>query len=217
MFATVLERLLGRYGRQGWWPADSELEIMVGAVLVQRTAWRNAAAAVERLKSAGALSTNVLTTIPLGRLEHLITSAGFFRVKAKRLRALADSVARAGGVTVLRSYPTPRLRAYLLDVHGIGPETADSILGYAFERPVFVVDAYARRLFARLAYPDPLAADATLKSECEHALKTASNLNELHALIIAHGRASCGSIPRCLDCCLKSACGYARAESLASA
>jgi endonuclease-3 related protein len=217
MFAAVFERLLAHYGLQQWWPADDEIEIMVGAVLVQRTVWRNAASAIARLKASGDLSAGRISALPSQRLEELIRPAGFFKVKAQRLQALCRLVAAAGGVAALERLPTQELRDALLGVHGVGAETADAILGYAFKRPVFVVDAYARRFFGRLAHPRAAPTDDELKAGCERELKTVVKLNELHALVIAHGKASCGRVPTCSRCCLASACGFARSAAPAFA
>jgi endonuclease-3 related protein len=217
MFAAVFERLLAHYGLQQWWPADDELEIMVGAVLVQRTVWRNAANAIARLKASGDLRADRIAALPSQRLEELIRPAGFFKVKAKRLQALCRLVAAAGGIAGLERLPTQELRNTLLGVHGVGAETADAILGYAFKRPVFVVDAYARRFFSRLAYPRTVPTDNEIKAGCERELETVSRLNELHALVIAHSKASCGRVPACSRCFLASACGFARHARPASA
>jgi len=210
MFAAIFDALIEQHGPQErWWPADDAFEIMVGALLVQRTAWRNAERAIGSLKREGLLVPARLLQIEPPVLEERIRPAGFFRVKARRLQALASFVVGSGGLASLRACSTAQLRERLLGVEGIGPETADAILGFAFERPVFVVDAYARRLFGRLRAPARALADADLKSGCEGALRTAPRLNSLHALIVAHSQQCCGAIPDCDRCCLSPRCGYA--------
>ncbi len=208
MVADVFERLRVQYGSQeGWWPADSAFEVMVGALLVQRTTWQNAAAAIEQLKTNDYLAASRLARIETEALSALIRPAGFFRVKAVRLQKLAQFVVSAGGLDVLKAQPTNVLRDQLLGLPGVGPETADAMLGYAFDRPVFVVDAYTRRLFARLYHPSQPPVDVALKKKAEAALGTPEALNEFHALVIAHGQRCCASKPKCDPCSLKLICG----------
>lgn len=207
----LFDALLACYGPQGWWPAETVFEVMAGAVLVQRTAWRNAEAALRGLRQAGIADWDTLTQVPPGVLESAIRPSGFYRGKARRLVALGRLVQSAGGAEAIARMPTETLTARLLGVHGVGPETADAILLYAFDRPVFVVDAYARRLFERLGYPDAVAADDdALKRRIECTLPGAPELNELHALIVAHAKARCTATPDCGPCCLRACCGYAR-------
>ena len=147
---AVYRRLHATHGPQHWWPGDSVFEIMVGAVLTQNTAWTNVEKAIANLKAANALSPQAIVAASHQRLAAWLKPSGYFNVKAKRLRAFCEWLIRAGGAKRIMRLPTDILRAQLLEVHGIGPETADDILLYAFNRPVFVVDAYTRRLFARL-------------------------------------------------------------------
>lgn len=208
MLTDVFVRLRAQHGAQdGWWPADDSFEVMVGALLVQRTNWRNAAAAIERLKAERCLTAERLERIDIETLGALIKPAGFYRVKAARLKRLARFVVAAGGLDELRAQPTPALRQQLLELPGVGPETADAILGYAFDRPVLVVDTYTRRLFARLRHPSAAPSDTELKRDAEAALGTTDALNEFHALIIEHGQRYCGAQPRCGPCSLISICG----------
>ena len=208
---TWYEVLLGRYGPQAWWPGDSVWEIMLGAVLVQRTTWANAARAIENLREAGRLDETSLATTPLPVLETLLRPAGFYRLKARRISALLEFVRQAGGVTALRMLTTPKLRDDLLHIDGIGPETADAILLYGFERPVFVVDAYARRLLGRLS-GSRAPADDHLRTQVCGQSRPVSWLNELHALIVEHGKRHCQIRPRCTGCCLTRFCAYSEAE-----
>jgi endonuclease-3 related protein len=211
MFADVFERLRAQHGSQeGWWPSESAFEVMVGALLVQRTTWRNAAAAIERLKDRQYLAAGPLARIETETLSILIRPAGFYRLKAARLKKLARFVVSAGGIDALRARPTDVLRDQLLELEGVGPETADAILGFAFERPVLVVDAYTRRLLTRLRHPLPAPSDAALKKEAEDALGFVQKLNEFHALVIAHGQRCCSPRPNCEPCRLKPVCGFER-------
>jgi len=188
----------------------------VGAVLVQQTAWNNAARAVTQIKEAGCLDSSRLLSLSRSRLEALIRPSGFFRVKSRRLRGLACFVDHAGGIGKLGSWSTEILREGLLAVKGIGPETADAILLYAFKRPVFVVDAYARRLFGRLHCPEPVPRDEELKAGIESILRDVQLLNELHALIVEHGKRCCGSAPACERCCLQALCGRSQRAATVS-
>ncbi len=216
MFADIFEHLSGQYGSQdGWWPAEDAFEIMVGALLVQRTTWRNAAAAIERLRADRCLTADRLAQLETEALCELIKPAGFFRVKAFRLKSLAQFVVSAGGIDKLKRRSTARLRGQLLELQGVGPETADAILGYAFERPVLVVDAYTRRLFTRLHHPSPLPTDAALKQDAESTLGTTQRLNEFHALVIAHGQRCCSPKPSCEPCSLNRMCGYDQERRIA--
>lgn len=213
VFERVWERLLEDYGPQGWWPAESRFEIIVGAVLVQRTAWRNAALAIENLRRAEALSPEAVAKLDAARLQVLIRPAGFYRVKAERLRVLADFIIAAGGLAQLDRLDTQALRKRFIAQHGIGAETADAILGYAFARPVFVVDAYARRLFGR--FLGEKVSDQMLKRRCESELQSVDRLNELHALIVVHSQRRCGTDPECAACGLIDACALAQRRAAA--
>lgn len=213
MYAAVLEALLEQHGPQNWWPADSRFEIIVGALLVQRTAWSNAARAIDNLKRANLLATERIATTELSELEALVRPAGFFRTKAARLKAVASFIESAGGLEELDRERTATLRKRLLDQPGIGPETADAILGYAFERPVFVVDTYARRLFERLGAIDGDCLDDTLRSDCTTAIRSTRELNELHALVVVHCQRCCLQVPGCGRCALRPRCAYARSAS----
>jgi endonuclease-3 related protein len=215
VYRELLDTLLEQHGPQQWWPADDRFEIMVGAILVQRTAWRNAVLAIDALKRADVLLPDKLARVELDSLAALIRPAGFFRVKAHRLQRLAQFIVAAGGVTALDRQPTAVLRASLLEIHGIGPETADSILGYGFERPAFVNDAYSRRVIARLRHPVPAPSDTDLQSDCERELTRATDLNELHALIVKHGQVHCRVVALCEGCSLQSRCGYSHERLLA--
>ena len=151
-YLTVFKRLREAFGPQAWWPAQTPFEVMVGAILTQNTAWTNVERAIANLKASGALEPGALVRMPHGELAALIRPAGYYNVKARRLKAFLDYfVGRYGGdPDRMRARPAAVLRPELLEVNGIGPETADSILLYALKKPCFVVDAYTRRIFVRL-------------------------------------------------------------------
>ena len=208
---AVLDRLAAAYGPQRWWPARGPFEVMAGALLVQRTSWENAGRAVTRLRSAAAISPEALSRTRLHEIEALIRSAGTFRTKAVRLQALARWYLEVGGAAALSQLPTAALRARLLERPGIGPETADDILVYAFERPVFVVDAYARRILSRYGWSrgdEPY--DTFARGIVGEIGFDAATLGEFHALLVEHGKRHCRPAPRCTGCPLASQCVTAR-------
>lgn len=204
---AVYRRLHAAHGPQQWWPGDSTFEIMVGAVLTQNTAWTNVEKAIANLKLAQALSPEVIIAVPHRRLASWLKPSGYFNIKAKRLRAYCEWLIRKGGVKRLAQLPTIALRDELLQVHGIGPETADDILLYAFHRPVFVIDAYTRRVFKRLGLIEGNEDYETLRELFEKSLVTDVQLfNEYHALIVAHAKDACRPRPRCDACKLGTLC-----------
>jgi endonuclease-3 related protein len=166
------------WGPQHWWPARTGFEVIVGAYLTQNTSWRNVEAALLRLRTAGALSLNAIRTIPLAELESLIRPAGYFRQKAARLKVFVDFVDRryAGSLSRMFAQPTPKLRAELLALNGVGPETADSILLYAGQHKVFVVDAYTRRILERHGIMPGKANYEEIRTLFERALSADTNL-----------------------------------------
>lgn len=204
---TVLNRLAASYGPQGWWPARDPFEMMAGALLTQRTTWRNAARSLAALRRVGALTPEALADLPAADLEALVRPAGTFRMKAVRLRAMARWYVESGRWETLASRSTPNLRAELLRLSGIGPETADDILVYAFERPVFVVDTYTRRILSRYGWAVADAPYDTLSDAVARALgRDAEILGEFHALLVEHGKRRCRPTPRCTGCPLAAQC-----------
>lgn len=213
---TALRRLfadlLAAYGPQHWWPAETPFEVIVGAVLTQATAWRNAERAIRRLKQAGLLDLQKLAGADPAVLADIIRPAGYPRIKTARLKALVGAIEGAFGSveSFLRAEPD-RLRAWLLSVPGIGPETADSILLYAASRPYFPVDAYTRRLFLRyglLSGPQPYD---EIRRLVEAALgPDPAALGEFHALTVAHAKAACRKRPRCGVCPIRAGCRFWR-------
>jgi len=204
---TVYRRLHAAHGPQYWWPGDTRFEIMVGAVLTQNTAWSNVEMAIANLRAARALTPQAIVAAPHRRLAAWLKPSGYFNIKAQRLRAFCVWLLQQGGVRRLARWPTDKLRHALLAVHGIGPETADDILLYAFDRPVFVIDAYTRRIFARLGLIEGREKYEELRQMIEGRLDSDVSLfNEYHALIVAHGKDICRPRPRCSHCRLRTLC-----------
>lgn len=202
----IFDRLLAAYGPQGWWPAESAFEVIVGAVLVQNTRWENVERAIAGIKSAGVLDPHVLHRLPAEELQELIRPAGVFRVKAKRLAAVLTYLVEEhnGDTASLAQTPSGQLRRELLALHGVGPETADSILLYAAEHPSFVIDAYTRRVLERHGWAQPSASYDQLQRLFETPLPHDAPLfNEYHALIVEVGKRHCRRTAKCEGCPLE--------------
>lgn len=186
---TLYQRLLDAYGEQHWWPGESRFEVLVGAVLTQNTAWTNVKMAIAVLRDAGALQADAINALPVRRLAALIRSSGTFNIKAVRLHNLCRWFTGGGGFPGLEPLSTAQLRGELLAINGIGPETADVILLYAFGRPVFVIDAYTRRLLLALRLITGDEGYETLRALFESRLPPDPALfNQYHALIVRHGK-----------------------------
>jgi endonuclease-3 related protein len=195
--------LFGFFGPQHWWPGRTRLEIVVGAILTQNTAWSNVEKAIARLRRARALNLERLHRADLATLAEWIRPAGYFRVKARRLRAFTTLVQERfnGDLRNLFKLDTGTLREVLLGVNGIGPETADSILLYAAGRPVFVVDAYTRRFLLRHGWIDTsYTYDRIAKLFTTALPRDVPLYNEYHAVIVALGKNLCRPRPNCRDC-----------------
>jgi endonuclease-3 related protein len=212
----IYQRLLDYHGKQRWWPAETPFEVMVGAVLTQNTNWKNVETAISKLQHADALDPQHILDLPDVELGELLRSSGYFNVKARRLKALCVWLVAAGGVEALASYETLALRASLLSVNGVGPETADDILLYALDRPVFVIDAYTRRIFSRIGLIVGDEPYETLRSLFESILPGGvDQFNEYHALIVRHAAGICRTRPDCNSCCLSDGCQKTGLISLA--
>ena len=188
------ETLLARFGPQGWWPARTRLEVILGAVLTQNTAWTNAARAIRRLREAGLLDLRRLRRASQAELEACIRPAGFYRQKAATIRNVIEWLSRAyeGSLHKMFARPPERLREELLAVPGLGPETADAILLYAGGKPFFVADAYTRRILARHALVSPRAGYAAVQEFVHRSLPPNPEIfNEFHALLVEVGKRYC--------------------------
>lgn len=211
----IYARLAERYGGQEWWPAESRFEVMVGAILVQNTAWRNAERAIRALSDAGLLSPEGLRGADEQDIAELVRSSGYYRSKARKLKALVEWLGgRMDDIDALMLADPSALREELLRVHGIGEETADDILLYALDMPVFVVDSYTRRLVYRLGLgPETGAYPLYQRLFTEHLPEDAGLFNEYHALIVTHCVSVCKKDPACGECCLLSVCPTGQART----
>ena len=202
----IYKRLYNAFGPQFWWPAKTSFEVVVGAILTQNTNWGNVEKALTNLRKNKELSPAALRNISYVRLAELIRPAGYFNVKAKRLKNFMDFFFSEykGNIRLMKKEPLPVIREKLLNVNGIGPETADSILLYALDKPTFVVDAYTKRIFSRHGIVN--------KDEDYHEVQElfVKNLkedihvfNEYHALIVRTCKEFCRTRPICEMCPLK--------------
>ncbi|HEY2996490.1 MAG TPA: endonuclease III domain-containing protein [Methylomirabilota bacterium] len=199
--------LLAEHGRQRWWPARTPFEVAVGAILVQHTAWASAARAVAALRAARRLTPERLAATDLATLGALVRPAGTWRLKAGRLLDFTRwLLARFDGdFRGLRAAPLGPLRRELLSVPGLGPETADAILLYAADRPVFVADAYARRVLARHRFvPAGVGYEQARAFVEAHLPSDPALFNELHALLVAVAKSNCRTVPSCATCPLRA-------------
>jgi endonuclease-3 related protein len=198
-----------RFGHQNWWPGETPFEVCVGAILTQNTSWTNVERALANLKCAGVLDAKKMFALPEAELAQLIRPAGYFNVKAQRLRAfLRVLIEEYGGhLPHLFAGETAIVRQRLLDINGIGPETADSLLLYAGGHHSFVVDAYAKRIFSRHRWCSPNADYNSLKTLCHAALNEKPVTERLdywqdyHAQVVMVGKNYCRKRePRCEEC-----------------
>ncbi len=201
------QTLFDNLGPQRWWPAKTPFEVIVGAILTQNTSWLNVERAISNLRREHLLTPHALERIPFARLASLIRSSGYFRQKTKKLKAFVRFLRAEYSGSLARMFRTPtlELREKLLAVHGIGPETADSILLYAGHKDVFVVDAYTKRIFSRHGFVSEDVSYEELRALIEAALpRDVSRYNEFHALLVQVGKNWCRPRePRCAECPLR--------------
>lgn len=204
---SILEaygKLYDRFGPQHWWPGDTAFEVIVGAILTQNTAWTNVEKAIANLKGSGALSSpRAMKRLRRTELAKLIRPAGYYNIKAGRIGNFLDLLEEGYGLDLdrMQRLKTDSLREELISVNGIGPETCDSILLYAFDRPTFVVDAYTRRIFSRHGLFGMDAGYDEIKALFEANLRRRARLfNEYHALIVRIGKDYCRKHPKCGSC-----------------
>jgi len=203
----IYQLLYERFGPQHWWPGDSQLEIMLGAILTQNTNWTNVEKAIANLKAANVLDLEKLHHLETQRLAELIRPSGYYNIKAKRLKNFLDWLFDNydGSLEQLANIDTDTLRHELLSVKGIGRETADSILLYALEREVFVVDTYTARVTVRHGLIEPEVDYEQLRDLFESNLETNRQLfNEYHALLVRVGKEYCKPKARCSGCPLEN-------------
>lgn len=207
MYAALLEA----YGTRKWWPAETAIEVVIGAFLTQATAWCSVERSIKNLRQAGMLSVEGIREISEEKLRELIRPSGFIQRKAASIKGFVQFLDEqySGSLEQMAEAPTAELRSQLLALHGVGPETADAILLYALEHPVFVVDEYLRRVVTRHELLPANARYADLQALGDGAItsptreETARHANELHALIVEVGKRHCGTTPRCEGCPLQ--------------
>ena len=199
------------YGAQPWWPAESPFEVVVGAVLTQNAAWGNVEKAIAQLRSAGMLSLDALLAAEHETLADLIRPSGYFNIKARRLRNLCEFLRGQGGMPGLAGQSLDEQREGLLGVNGVGPETADDILLYALDRPVFVIDTYTRRLLQRYELARGDEGYEALRAGFERALEPDVYLyQQFHALVVIHAKEVCRKSPICHRCAMAVSCPTGR-------
>ena len=207
----IYQRLMARYGPQHWWPAQEPFEVIVGAILTQSAVWGNVKKAITNLKAARALSPEALRRLPHREVARLIYSSGYYNAKSKKLKAFAYWFGKHydDDFSKLFAGDTDHIRQQLLTVYGIGEETADSIILYAANKPVFVIDAYTRRIISRLGLAQKNAGYAEYQKLFMTNLPTDSRLfNEYHALLVCLAKNICRSRPLCPQCCLNVLCCF---------
>ncbi len=220
-FALIKElfvRLYSEYGPQHWWPAKTRFEVCVGAILTQNTSWKNVEKAILNLKSKRLLDRESMLNADLSLIQEAIRPAGFYRQKAERLELFCERV----DLNALSRMSLRSAREHLLSIKGIGRETADSILLYALNKPIFVIDAYTKRIYSRLIGIgiEDIGDYDDLRQLFENALgKSASRYNEMHALLVQHAKLYCKkSSPLCSSSCpVSHMCAFAQKTNFESA
>jgi endonuclease-3 related protein len=208
----IYRRLSGGFGPQHWWPAEEPFEVIVGAILTQSAAWGNVEKAIANLKMAEALSPARLRRLQLPKLAGLVRPCGYYNAKALKLKSFAFWLGNHYNDDLDRLFAvnTDDLRQQLLSVHGIGQETADSILLYAAGKPIFVIDAYTRRILSRIGlFPEKESYAGYQAFFMEHLPPDAVMFNEYHALLVRLGKDFCRRRPLCSTCHLNPICQFA--------
>ncbi len=209
---AIYHCLFDHYGPQHWWPADEPFEMIVGAILTQSTSWTNVEKAIANLKTLDALHPVAIQNLPANELAELIRPSGYYNAKAIKLKAFSNHLSMTHNNSLdelLRMEPVA-LRSELLSIHGIGPETADSIILYAARKPIFVIDAYTHRIMDRVGLNPNQNSYSTLQTIFMENLPPEESLfNEYHALLVCLGKNVClKQRPRCSDCCIQGLCQF---------
>jgi endonuclease III related protein len=213
LITHIFRTLAGHYGPLHWWPAQTRFEVIVGAFLTQNTSWNNVELALKNLRRAGVLNISGIREIALADLERLVRPSGYYRQKAARLKMFVGYLDERykGSLNRMFAQPVDVLRPELLSQNGIGPETADAILLYAVKLPVFVVDAYTKRIFERHGITETGDKYEQVRNQVETAfasefpaVELADHYNEFHALIVQVGKDQCGRVAQCERCPLQS-------------
>jgi endonuclease-3 related protein len=210
LLISIYQKLYRAYGPRHWWPGDTPFEVMVGAILTQNTSWKNVEKAIQKLKARKALTPDGIHRLKTSDLASLIRSSGFYRIKADRLKSFVDFLFEEfeGKVERMKKEPFEGLRKKLLEVKGIGQETADSILLYALQKPMFVVDAYTRRVLSRHGMISNRASyEEVQKLFMRHLPPDEKLFNEYHALFVHVAKSACKKMPQCDICPLRDTKG----------
>jgi len=208
---NIYRQLLARYGPQHWWPAEEPFEVIVGAILTQSAAWGNVEKAIANLRAANALSPKALRQLSTSKLAKLVRPCGYYNAKARKLKSFAYWLGNHHGDDLIRLFARDidELRQQLLSINGIGQETADSIILYAADKPIFVVDAYTRRIISRIGLAPAKNSYADYQTLfMENLSPDAALFNEYHALLVYLGKKVCRPRPLCSQCCLSSICQF---------
>jgi len=206
LLMNIYRKLYQAYGPRHWWPGETPFEVMVGAILTQNTSWGNVEKAIQRLKWKGVLSSEGIHQLRKSQLASLIKPSGYYRIKADRLKTFVNFLFENynGNIKRMRKEEAETLRPKLLEVKGIGPETADSILLYGLEKPIFVVDAYTQRILSRHGVISERATYEEIQEVFMNHLSIDEKLfNEYHALLVHLGKTVCKKIPKCDQCPIK--------------
>jgi len=210
MFQKIYKSLYNHFGPQHWWPGEIPFEVSIGAILTQQTSWNNVEKAIDNLKKEKLLDPKKLRDVKNEKLEKLIQPSGYYRQKTKKLKNFINFlwINYDGKLEKLFDQPIPELREQLLSVNGIGKETADSIILYATNKPIFVIDAYTKRIFHRLGITEEDDYDKLQKIFQKNLPEDTKLFNEFHALIVRLGKDYCKKKPKCEKCPLKKNCNY---------
>ena len=203
LLIAIYNKLYGAYGPRNWWPGETDFEVMVVAILTQNTSWKNVEKAIQKLKEKRALSPEGIRRLEKSQLASLIRSSGYYRIKADRLKCFVDFLFEeyGGNLRRMQRGKLEELREKLLGVMGIGPETADSILLYGLRKPIFVVDAYTKRILSRHGLISEKASYEEIQKLFMDYLPSDEKLfNEYHALFVHLGKTLCKKMPRCNLC-----------------
>lgn len=206
--SRIYDLLFDRYGPQHWWPGETLDEIIIGAILTQNTNWKNVEKAIDNLKSENLLTLESILHTPTDILITCIRPSGYYNQKALRLKEIAIFF-HSNDIQNFCKLSATQIRHSLLSIKGIGQETADSILLYAFEQPIFVIDAYTKRIFNRLGlFPEDFSYDDAQRFLMHNLAENTKLFNEYHALIVRHAKECCQKIPQCSICVLSKRCNF---------
>ncbi len=202
LLRELYEKLWEAFGPQGWWPGETPFEIALGAILTQNTNWRNVARVISDLKQNGFLEAQALREMPEARLAGHLRPVGYYNIKARRVKNFLSFLAQYhDSMTLMAEEDSEVLRQKLLDIKGIGPETADSILLYALHKPTFVVDAYTFRILSRHGLvANPLSYEELRQLFMDNLPMDVALFQEYHALLVRVGKDFCRTRPRCAQC-----------------